>query len=361
MKLILSRPFSRKTFDTYNILRKYYATEEFILIHENGSLACKLVLRLLYGDTQVFQRTNQTEVYNNIRDIFSDEKIVLLPLEESDILEYHNSSFNMFKSEVLCVVPCKRTLEICRNKLLLSNFCSDNGISVPRLFSIDQVAKHLQNARIIAKPIIGSGSRGINILRRPEDFDFDSYERSKYIFQELIPDGEKIEGCFALCSNGEVLTSYCHRRIKTYPRSGGVTVHSKYNDNQTLEELTSRVVKKLSYSGLLMIEYLFDYRDNSYKLIEINPRLWGSILLSESSGTKMLHNYVNLALDRAQEEIDHIESSARIRWLFPYGISLRSLLELFSGKTVFINISYTNIFRAILFHILVYIPRIFRR
>lgn len=361
MKLLFSRPFSRKTFDTYNILRKYYHAEQFVLIHEKKSLLFELVCRLLYGKIELCNVSGHVDIFKHICEVHSGEKIVLLPLEESDILEYHKSSVNSDKSEILGLMPSESTIEICRNKLILSGFCAEKGIGVPKLFSIDQVETELLNTPIIAKPIIGSGSRGIKILKRQEDFHPGSYEKGNYIFQELIPNGEKIEGCFALCANGEILTSYCHRRIKTYPRSGGVTVYSKFNDNNSLNKITSQVVEQLNYSGLIMIEYLFDHRDNSYKLIEINPRLWGSVLLSEAIGTKMLRNYVNVSLGMTMDKVFQMKSDAGIRWLLPYGISFLGILEIFKKKTVFVNISYTSFHRALLFHIFVYFPRILKR
>ena len=45
-----------------------------------------------------------------------------------------------------------------------------------------------------------------------------------------------------------------------------------------------------------MIEYILDHRDNKYKLIEINPRMWGSIMLSEFCNSNMLDNYINISV-----------------------------------------------------------------
>ena len=33
------------------------------------------------------------------------------------------------------------------------------------------------------------------------------------------------------------------------------------------------------WNGLIMLEYLYDSKASVYKLIEANPRIWGSIML----------------------------------------------------------------------------------
>ena len=112
---------------------------------------------------------------------------------------------------------------------------------------------------LIAKPKIGSGSRGIFLLNSNEDiinFKKKILNKKDYLVQEKIANGLNVEGCFLLCKDGEIINYYTHNRIRTFPRTGGVTTHSKINKNVKLLNASKELILQLNYSGLLMIEFL---------------------------------------------------------------------------------------------------------
>jgi len=65
-----------------------------------------------------------------------------------------------------------------------------------------------------------------------------------------------------------------------------------------------------------MVEFKFDLKTNEYKLIEINPKLWGSLDLTISSGVDMPLILVNQCLD-----LEIIKKKPykdlTYRWFFP--------------------------------------------
>jgi len=44
--------------------------------------------------------------------------------------------------------------------------------------------------------------------------------------------------------------------------------------NERVESLAYEFLKKINYTGLSEVEFMYDERINDYKLIEINPRTW---------------------------------------------------------------------------------------
>ena len=109
-----------------------------------------------------------------------------------------------------------------------------------------------------------------------------------------------------------------------------------------------------------MVEYLYDKRDNKYKLIEINPRLWGSVLLSEFCNANLLTNYI--ALLKQNEKIINTRIEKKfIRWVFPYDIiffikHLPNPLTFFKidKNTCYINFTYSSFSRSFFFIVLKY-------
>ena len=94
--------------------------------------------------------------------------------------------------------------------------------------------------KLIIKPIIGSGSRGIKYVKSKSELSQISIDFKKYFVQELLNNKKDVEAGFFLCDNGKIYSFYSHKRIRTYPESGGVTVFSKSDINdKILSWLTS--------------------------------------------------------------------------------------------------------------------------
>ena len=106
-----------------------------------------------------------------------------------------------------------------------------------------------------------------------------------------------------------------------------------------------------------MVEFMWSDLINDYQLIEVNPRAWGSIMLSEKCSSNMLMSYVDLIFGNLVEKSFGKEGSY-IKWLVPYDI-----INLLIGdvpisdykyrnrkNTCLINISYSNLLRSGIFH-----------
>ena len=57
-------------------------------------------------------------------------------------------------------------------------------------------------------------------------------------------------------------------------------------------------MSSLNWVGVAMVECKKDIRDNSYKLIEINPRFWGGLELAIKCGVNFPRQYVNLLCEK---------------------------------------------------------------
>ena len=175
-----------------------------------------------------------------------------------------------------------------------------------------------------------------------------------------LPNSKNVEGGFFLCKDGEILSFYSHQRIRTFPESGGVTVFSKASEKQNIKKAGEQMAKTLNWNGLLMIEFIFDERDNKYKVIEINPRIWGSILLSEFCGSNFLAKYIELCIGQSIIENSTI-SDSKIRWIFPYDLFyfLKHPSKTFrffstSKDCCHINFTYSSFLRSLPFVLLNY-------
>jgi D-aspartate ligase len=63
------------------------------------------------------------------------------------------------------------------------------------------------------------------------------------------------------------------QKIRQYPIGFGTTTMMKTTYKPELVEMSVEFLKKLGYQGLCDVEFKYDRRDDTYKIIEINPRL----------------------------------------------------------------------------------------
>jgi hypothetical protein len=143
-----------------------------------------------------------------------------------------------------------------------------------------------------------------------------------------------------------------------------------HSNNAVLEE-GKKLLDKIHWNGLVMLEFIYDAKSDKYKVIEANPRLWGSVMLSEYSGANLLSNYVRLCVGE-QLVHDDIRENAKIRWFFPVDL-LSYVSEGFSVKgfwdfkdTCFINWTYAGKGAATIYNVVSLfdvhkIKRFFRR
>jgi len=360
MKILISNTLTRKSFDVINILLIHFSNTELIF---GFSKSEKLKTKLIY-------RTVNSELLRKDENFFSDldtisekykhEDIVFIPVEEETTLMFLKYINKFGERNFKFNLPDLKFFNLSRNKNELNIFCEKNEIPCPKSISEKDFYSKKFDFPIIVKPKNGSGSNGISFVHNNQHLDNININFERDFIQELLPNAKNVEAGFYLCEKGEIISFYSHKRIRTYPETGGVTVFSEFKIDKKIRQSGAKIIKKLNWSGLLMIEYIFDKRDNQYKLIEINPRLWGSILLSEFSGANFLKSYVNFSLNIKNININY-KKNIYIRWFFPYDFiyffkKIQNPINFFklNKNTCYINFTYSNPIKSFVFIILTY-------
>ena len=101
------------------------------------------------------------------------------------------------------------------------------------------------------------------------------------LIQEYAPgDGWGVSAVFDKSS--EPLAVFCHRRLREYPVSGGPSCYCVSAWNDDLVAHAVKLLRELKWVGVAMVEFK-GTPANGFKLMEINPRFWGSLALSTAS------------------------------------------------------------------------------
>lgn len=358
--LLISDSFYRKDFDIISIVKSKFPDRKLILGVKDDSFVSKLKIALCYGFGHKVVKLDTDDKEQYIKDLhkvaekFSGDTIVFIPNEEFTTDHFVDYVSRYGADGFSFCLPTTEEYKLFRNKNELNDYCLENCLPAPKKFNpLDTDSFEYP---VILKPCIGSGSEGI--VRLPSSRELTSeikslLQKEPYVVQELIPNGKDVYGVFALAENGNVLGLYGHQRLRTSPEEGGVTVFSKLHCDEKLMKQATEFLNVSKWNGLIMLEYLYDSKASVYKLIEANPRIWGSIMLSEYSGANLLENYLHLCLDEplAKPKI----REAYIRWFFPMDviafIKKKGKINGFWNfrNTCFINWTYARFDRSLWF------------
>jgi D-aspartate ligase len=108
----------------------------------------------------------------------------------------------------------------------------------------------------------------------------------RIMVQELIPgDGRSQFSYAAVWERGAPVAALVARRRRQYPVDFGFT--STYVETVAVpevEDAARRFLASLDYSGLVEIEFKYDARDRTYKILDVNTRSWTWIALGAAAG-----------------------------------------------------------------------------
>lgn len=281
MKVIITDVESRKAFDVVNIMEQLYGYDCILCAGKDY----KIQLPLIYGKAVNQLRHASYEIFESdfteILKQYQDSELVYLPVSERPtrfLYRYlkSNNCKNLFS-----LLPQESYFDLTSDKILFQDFCFQSGFPVPGSYKKEDIPVLNEHFHpLIIKPRKGEGSVGIIHIDNKESLPLlNNINWNDFVVQEKLNNSNQVEGGFFLCKDGEVVNYYSHQRLRTFPTKGGVTVFSKSAQNESIFQTGKSLLKELNWNGVAMIEFLFDEKSQQWKIIELNPRIWGSILL----------------------------------------------------------------------------------
>ncbi len=245
----------------------------------------------------------------------------LFPMEEETLLllaKYHSE----ISQYAYLLIPDLKKIEFVRDKGNLMRFAEAHGIPTPKTFYVLPTSSPSLSIPIpaVIKPRISSGSFGIVYVNKREDLS-SSYQNvhERYPFpliQEWIPDGGGIFGLSALFDEtSNVKAAFVHKKLRMYPVQGGPSTLAEGVEHPQIMELGLSLLRSLNWVGVGMVEFKVDPRDGIPKLMEVNPRFWGSLQLAIVSGVDFPFLILRMARKECFEPVLHYAVGKRFRWL----------------------------------------------
>ena len=251
---------------------------------------------------------------------------MLLPMEDDTIRLAARHRERLGRLTYLPVVAAP-ILERAQRKDQVLALAQELGIPTPRTFVIDRM-EALEKLKsglpypVVIKPRTGAGAVGVAYARNAAEL-VALYPRIHRRFawpliQERIPaEGEGIGASFLIDEAGRVKASFVHRRLREYPLTGGASTLRESFRHDAIRDMAAHLLKALNWFGVAMVEFKLDTRDGRPKLMEINPRFWGSLALAIHAGVDFPHLLYRMARGERLQPVTCYRLGVQCRWLLP--------------------------------------------
>lgn len=93
--------------------------------------------------------------------------------------------------------------------------------------------------------------------------------------------------------DGRMVDYLCYESLREYPVSGGPTCLCRTVESPKMVEYARRLLTAIGYRGIAMLD--FKGSPDDPKLLEINPRVWGSANICDVSNSSFFENYARAA------------------------------------------------------------------
>jgi D-aspartate ligase len=150
------------------------------------------------------------------------------------------------------------------------------------------------------------------------------------IVQEMVPGGGETQFSYAaLCKDGFPLASIVARRLRQYPKDFGQfsTFVETVNEPQVVAA-SERLLAAARFTGLAEVEFKKDPRDGRFKVLDVNPRVWGWHTLSVRAGVDF--SYLLWLLTKG-EPVPVLQARAGERWIHGTADLRVAIGEILSG------------------------------
>lgn len=216
------------------------------------------------------------------------------------------------------------------------------NIPYPRTFlpkTLDELYKMKNGITYpcILKPVLGHefaskfNSKNFEVNNHNEllsKFELCLKSGSKVMVQEIIPgpDSNIYECAVYVNSGGYINARFLDRKIRQNPPKFGIArVAISQNRIQELEEFTEKLLKEADFRGIAQAEFKEDPRDNQFKLLEINGRIFRSNWLATYCGINFPWIiYMDLV---EKEQVKVTDYKKEVYWIELYQDILNSILH----------------------------------
>ncbi|WP_101297649.1 carboxylate--amine ligase [Halegenticoccus soli] len=266
-----------------------------------GGLSRYAARRLRYPDPRTDESGFLDAVEAELRARDYDAVVPMTDVTVPTVVEHRDR----FEPDVEVPYPPKGILDVGFDKARTIDAAREAGVPVPRTLArdeldLDEVEAELDYP-VVVKPQRAAGRSGVSVCETAEKLE-STFERTREQFgpllvQEFVPNGGEA-GVYTIYDwSSELAGITVQRRLRSNPPEGGPSTLRETYEDPELVEYADALLSEIGWQGVAMVEFRRDADSGVPKLMEINPRFWGSLALSVAAGVEFPYLLYQLAVD----------------------------------------------------------------
>ncbi len=249
------------------------------------------------------------------------EKIdVILPLSTDELVPLAENRADFAEAGIKVCVSSPESLHIANNKANLYNFLRNNGVSIPDFRVVESFGEFEDAVHALGypdipvcfKPEVSNGGRGFRVLKTGVDklhlllktkpnSTITTLEEIAPILRDADPFprllvSEYLSGdeysADLLVRNGEPLVIIPRSRVVI---KLGIAFIGRTEKNEAIMSQAARISRKIGLDYNINMQFMYS-RDGVPKIVEINPRVSGTIVLCTAAGVNLPLLAVSMAM-----------------------------------------------------------------
>jgi predicted ATP-grasp superfamily ATP-dependent carboligase len=234
------------------------------------------------------------------------------------VLSEHRADF----AGIALGIPSRETIERATDKALLDELAANSGLRTPPTmrvardddgklgaFGFPAVVKPLRS-RVLNPEGNASEFPTRHVTSEQDKGVSEALAAGEGLVQQYIP-GELVS-IAGVSWEGQLLCAVHQISIRIWPAFvGGSAYAETIPPNLKLEQGVSRLLQAIGWSGPYQVQFIRD-RHGEHHLIDLNPRIYGTLALAVAAGANLPGIWVDLLLGR-QPDIGGYRSGVRYR------------------------------------------------
>lgn len=235
------------------------------------------------------------------------------------ILAEHKEEFSQYAkvmsndwSTYQIVGDKNKTMEVCA-RINVPHPITAQGVN-----TIDDVISSGIKFPIVVKPCTGYGAIGFKKIDSEKElkdlFSKGNEQYSNYVFQEYIPQTDiQYECAMFVDNNNQIKTSLVFSKNRWFPVNGGSSTLNITVDRPDIVESCTKLLQEINWRGPADIDLIQDPRDGKAKIMEINPRVSGSVKIAFIAGVDQARQMLELSFGEEVTEYKKYKIGQRLR------------------------------------------------
>jgi len=254
---------------------------------------------------------------------------VLMPAyEEALVISQHLDTIRSAAPHLRVAVHDYESMKIAHDKRMMTEMAGRAGVPVPVTHFPGSAGEAESLAGRISYPAVikvrsAEGVKGMSFVGGREEAvrayretmaRYRTWAGDLPFIQEYVPGIDYVAA--GLFHHGDPRARIVARSIRNLPPGGGLMVTRVSVAQPEMVGYLEALAAQMRWHGVLMADFRLDDRDNTPRLLDVNPRLWGSLYQAIASGVEFPYLMYRMALDGDVSPVLDYEVGLKTRCLW---------------------------------------------